>query len=208
MKTSLRWLFIICLNAACSLSSVNGQTELSTANVTVEVFGPFGREIKAATVRLLTADRTRDVSAAKGSRVFANVPFGRYVLMAASEGGSVAEREVVVNEKELLVRLGLPFPSGDRDWPGGDLTISGTIVPVPGSMKGWWVRVEGTFLHVRREAVIDRLGHFSVSGLEMGSYLVEVFDNAKLAHLETVEIDSRSPTTHLQLRLSGKGQKE
>jgi hypothetical protein len=55
---------------------------------------------------------------------------------------------------------------------------------------------------VSREAVIDGSGHFSVGGLEMGTYLVEVFDHAKLYHFETVEIDTRSPTTHLKIPLS------
>jgi hypothetical protein len=83
-------------------------------------------------------------------------------------------------------------------WPGGDLSINGDIRPAP---KGpdWWVRVEGVFLNARRESPVSQRGEFSMSGLEMGSDLLEVFEGTKLRHVETVEIDIKQPNTPVRI---------
>jgi hypothetical protein len=54
---------------------------------------------------------------------------------------------------------------------------------------------------VSREAPISREGRFAIGGLEMGAYLVEVFDGSKLRHTETVEIDLKQPNTRLRISL-------
>jgi hypothetical protein len=113
----------------------------------------------------------------------------------------MAEGKAVVNPKEILVHIGVEVVLGDRVKPIGDLSISGDLVPAPASPDDWWVRVEGVFLDARREGEISRSGHFSISGLEMGTYLVEVFKGAKLQHVETVEIDSRSWNTSVKISL-------
>lgn len=197
--------FIRALLLASILPPVQGlqeQRALPVATIHVDVVGPFGATVQFARVQLLSADRKRDLSAPQGGLIIANVPFGRYILIVSDQGGGLAEREVVVNAKEVWVRAGLSFPGGNRAWPGGDLTISGDLVPPPRNVKGWWVRIEGVFLHDSRESLILPSGQFSISGLEMGSYMVEVFEGNKLRHAETVEIDTRQPNTHLKISIS------
>jgi len=181
---------------------INAQPGLPVATVHVEVFGPFGDRIPAPEVRLYTPDRKRDLARTELDTSIPGVPYGQYVLVVSSKGVAVAERELAVNTKDVWVRVGLPFPGGNRAWPGGDLTISGTVTPAPANPNGWWARVDGVFLHSRKESPVSRSGQFHVGGLEMGTYLVQVFENAKLRHVETVEIDTKTPSRHLKISLA------
>lgn len=151
-----------------------------------------------AQIHLRSRDGKRDLTARDS--FIDGVPYGFYTLSAWDAGGGIGEREIAVNAKEVWVRIGLAFPAGDRTWPGGDLSITGDIRPAP---KGadWWVRVEGVFLNARRESPISQKGEFSMGGLEMGSYLLEVFEGAKLRHVETVEIDIKQPNTHVRISI-------
>ena len=123
-------------------------------------------------------------------------------MTAWDDGGGVAERAVTVNTKDVWVRIGLRFPAGNRRTPPGDLVVSGDILPVPPDGE-WWVRVEGVFLNEDRESPISREGKFWIGGLDMGSYLVEVFNGARLRHAETIEIDTKQPNSHLAIFIPG-----
>jgi hypothetical protein len=195
-------IFMVILAAIMDPRDLKAQRALPSGTVHVEVFGPFGSPIQNATVRLLAADRSRKIAEAEMPGAIPQVPYGRYLLVVSDKGGAVGEREVALNCENLWVRIGLPFPGGDRAWPAGDLTISGNLDPVPATVRGWWVRIEGIFLHISREAPVVAAGRFSVSGLDMGTYLVEIFEGGKLRHVETIEIDPNQPTTHLKVKLS------
>lgn len=176
--------------------------DVPTATLHVQVFGAFGENVTSPVLHLYTVDRKQDLAGGQQDSTIIGVPYGRYVLLAYA-GSEVGEREVTVNTKEAWVRLGLAFPAGERAWPPGDLTVSGDIKPPPGSsQKEWWVRVEGVFLHEIREAPIEGSGHFSVPGLWIGEYLVEVFEGSRLRHVETVEIDTKEPNTRLRISLA------
>jgi hypothetical protein len=78
--------------------------------------------------------------------VITDVPFGHYDLLVADRSGGIAERPVTVNDKtvndkDVLVRLGLHFPAGDRFGPPGALVIRGDI-GAGKAHNGWWARVE------------------------------------------------------------------
>jgi hypothetical protein len=174
------------------------------ATVHLEALGPFGAMIPKAHVHLhlFSSDRKLDFGPGDDSTI-SGVPYGEYIASAWDDGGGQTEREVVVNTKEVWIRIGLRFPAGDRLWPGGDLTIGGAIAPVPPADDGdWGVRVDGLFLHVSKEAPVLRSGQFSVGGLEMGTYLVEVFEGSKLRHIETIEIDPNRPNTFLHISVT------
>ncbi len=179
-----------------------GQGELPLATVHVEVFGPFGSQIKASRIQLhlYTRDGKRDlVTASRGS--ITGVPYGVYRLSASDGSLGLGERELVVNTKEVWARVGVAFAIGDRIGPAGNLAISGEITPKPKPSGDWWVRVEGVFLQVRKEGPILGSGKFSVEGLDMGTYLVEIYDNSRLRRVEEIEIDSNKPNTYLVLSI-------
>src|SRR5581483_5871198 len=202
-KTFLAWLEIAVLaGVVTGAHKREGQKMLPRAAVHVDVFDPFGGAVRNATVHLYTPDRKRDVASPAGGSTLTDVPYGQYLLVVSDSGGGIAEREVTVNADEIWVRIGLAFPAGDQAWPGGGLTISGDIKPTPANLKEWWVRVEGVFLHEMRESPIQRPARFSISGLGMGAYLIEVFEGSKLRHVETIEIDTKEPNTHLTISLA------
>jgi len=162
----------------------------------VKVFGPFGGEIKDFKLHLFSRSPERELTPLEHRTVIPDIPFGIYTLRVSGGGGGYVEQEVTVNLKDVWVRIGLPFPSGDRLGPSGNLEIAGTIRPAP-TGKDWWVRVEGVFLHVSRTSQVSGAGAFSVDGLDMGTYLVEVFESAKLRYIHTVEIDTNKRLTKL-----------
>jgi len=204
MSPDHRWFVIVLL--ACVISvprSLYAQERgdrLPVATVHVDVFGPFGEKIPNPEVRLFTSDHKRELAKGEQRLTIPEVPYGMYILRATS-GALFGERELKVNTKETWVRIGLSFPGGERAVPLGDLIISGEISPPPPTAKNWWVRVEGVFLHTSREAALPGSGRFSVGGLEMGAYLVEVFEGSVLHHVETVEIDPKKLETHLTISI-------
>lgn len=194
---SLGFIPLFGLMAVLRLASAE---DVPMATLHVQVFGAFGEKVTNPVLHLYTLDRKQELGRVRQGNAIVGVPYGRYVLLAYA-GSGVGEREVTVNTKEAWVRLGLAFPAGERAWPVGDLTVSGDIKPPPGRSQEWWVRVEGVFLHEIREAPIQGSGHFSVPGLWIGEYLVEVFEGSRLRHVETVEIDTKEPNTRLRISL-------
>ena len=67
--------------------------------------------------------------------------------------------------------------------------------------NGWGARVEGVVLNETRESPVSATGEFYVGGLDMGTYLAEVFEGPKLRHVQTVEIDPNKAETHLTISI-------
>ena len=177
--------------------------EISLPRATVHVvlcdqFGGRIREAQITQIQLRSRDRKRDLMPQAKATVITEVPYGYYTVSAWDTGGGIAEREITVNAKEVWVRVGLSFPAGEHAWPPGGLTITGEVSPPPAN-GDWWAKAEGVVLNVSREADVSRDGRFTIGGLEMGVYLVEVFDGAKLRHVETVEIDFKQQNTRLRI---------
>jgi hypothetical protein len=196
---------LLMLGIGCSaghhlLAQPNG-ADLPRATIHVDTFGAFGQKIDKPTIRLYTLDRKQDLAKNADGLTIRNVPYRRYVLVVWDSGGSVGERELTVNTEELWVRIGLPMPTGDRLWPGGDLIVRGSIKPTAKNMENWWVRIDGVFLFVRKDTPVRKNGTFSIGGLEMGTYLVEVFEGSKIRHSQSIEIDPNLPITELTILL-------
>src|SRR4051794_18285221 len=114
------------LGIGCSAGPLLAQpneVDLPRATIHVDTFGAFGQKVDNPTIRLYTLDRKQDLAKNVHGLNIGNVPYGRYVLVVWSSGGSVGERELTVNTEELWVRIGLPMPTGDRLWPAGDLVV-------------------------------------------------------------------------------------
>jgi hypothetical protein len=194
-----RFILAIAIAGMPWVAEAQSGSPLPTAKVHVQVFTCFGDKIPEKEItmfRLSSRDAKRDFDRPGRSLVFHDVPYGSYDLLVVDRGGGVARRDVVVNTAEAWVRIGLHFPAGDRSTPPGDLVIEGEVRP-PRSGGDWWARAEGLFLAERRESPVSAGGRFSIGGLEMGTYLVEIFEGTKLRHVETVEIDLKQPRTHL-----------
>ena len=116
------------LSVTLCIAQSNG-TQIPRATVHVETLGPFGSEIDSSKVQLrLVTKEGKLTMDGKGDKLV-DVPYGAYILSAWDNGGGYGEREITINTKELWLRMGLMFPFGDRLWPGGGLTVSGSIRP-------------------------------------------------------------------------------
>jgi hypothetical protein len=187
-------------SASPRLRAQADESSLPHATVHVLVFDPFGGRIGNAQIHLRSRDRKRDLVPRANATDITEVPYGYYTASAWDTGGGVAEREITVNTKEVWVRVALSFPAGERAWPPGDLAIAGEVLPPP-TNGDWWTRAEGVVLNVTREAPVSREGRFDIGGLEMGTYLLEVFDGSKLRHAETIKIDMKQPNTHITIAI-------
>lgn len=193
---------VLCLgeasNGSPQLRVPTSDDRLSRGTLHVEVFSCFGDPNRESDIQL-SVDKQVIAKLARNGE-FKNLPYGRYVLNAWDAGGGFTTREVTVNAKDIWVRLGLSFPTGDRIGPPGDLSVSGEILPAP-KTKRWWVRVEGMFLHASQEAPLDHSGRFAIGGLEMGIYLVQVYQGSELRHVETIKIDPNHMVTQLSISI-------
>lgn len=198
---------LVKLALLCALASSGGGNaaaqspaeDLPRATIRISAFDPFGAKIKDPRIYLFTVDRKQNLAKNPSVSTIRDVPYGSYVLVVSSSGGGVGQRLLSVNTPDLWLRIGVSMPIGDALWPGGNLTITGEIKPVPRDAKRWWVRVEGVFLSASREAPVQKDGTFRFAGLEMGRYLVEVFEEAELHHIRSIEIDPNTPMTRLTI---------
>lgn len=166
--------------------------DLRHSIVEVSVVGPFGEKVSRFELQFLTDDKTSNLALNSMQTRFLAVPYGNYAVVV-DIGCCRTERRVVVNTAHTWIQIGVPFRFGDSDVPGGWMKVSGRITPRPANPGSWWAKVEGIFLDFRREVPVDKTGAFSVGGLDMGAYLLQLFDRGKLQSTRYVEVDPKEP---------------
>ena len=62
--------------------------------------------------------------------------------------------------------------------------------------------MDGVVLDARRAAPVGAQGRFRIRGLEMGRYVVEVFEGTQLRHAEVVEVDAKRRGAELEISLN------
>jgi len=193
--------------SATSVACTAQALDLPDGIVHVQPYGPFGSKVAPSqiTVRLYTSEGKLVPEKPSSNLTLKGVPYGVYRLLVFAAGGGSGECTLRVNTKEMWVKVGLAISYGDTLGPTGFLIISGDIKPGPSPGSDWWVRAEGMFLNRRKEEPVGTSGKFSIGGLDMGTYLVEVFEGSKLRHVETVEIDTNQLDTHLTISLQSNG---
>jgi len=182
------------------------QIEVPRSTVRIEAFGAWGYRYGPSdqlTAILIPLDGSNSPGKSLENLVATDVPYGTYRLTVYSSSGSVGQRQVVVSAPQLWVYIGLSFPHGDRDWPGGGLSFHGFVSNTQANeFDGhWWVKIHGLYLEIAREAPINRQGQFIVDGLEPGTYVIEIFDGLKLRHAFTEEIDGNEPDRDIRITL-------
>lgn len=191
------------LVALTSNLSICGHAAAATVRgeIAVTVVGPFGKAYRHASLSLVDAHGAVTKPNSDGN-TFSMVPYGTYVLKAIGES-AVASRSIILNVPRLWVKIGVPVRFGDRETPGGYLTIRGRIEPAPRANGHWWARVQGVFLEDRREISVSPDGRFTAEGLDMGTYLVQIYDGTQLRGQSIVEIDSNTSPVQINVRQEG-----
>jgi hypothetical protein len=202
-KVEVRTHFVMCLCQILTLvffASIARTQPLPSGRLHIKVFGPFGAPISNCSISVLGQDSKRVDMTQCPDATLVNLPYGRY-LVRADAAGHRAERSVTINLPETWIRMGLVIVFGDRLWPGGSLAVKGTITPAPTNPENWWVRAEGVFLNESRESPVKKDGAYSVGGLEMGAYLVQVFEGASLRSVKMIELDGNRPVLDLPISI-------
>jgi hypothetical protein len=187
-----------------------GSAHLPThGSITVDVVNSFGtRQLYDVRIELYragfgswTSDHERVPPKGRPGR-YSGIPYGYYVVQVEGQSFRHQQRLVFLNTEHLRVRMGLPPRFGHEIGIGGDnLEIRGRVAVNGRAGGGFWARVRGVFLCTSREAIVDERGRFSVTGLNMGTYIVEVLEAAKLRHSQTIEIDTNQHVTELEIML-------
>lgn len=181
-------------------SAINAQQVKDTGTLQVNVTDPFGVELKRPTLELWSINGTR-IAGGEGLHEFKNIPFGEYTLIALG-GCCKAERRVILNVPKLWMKLGIPMRFGDSEgFPGGYLIIRGVLRVQSGISAKHWVRARGVFLNFSREAQVDPVGRFSIAGLDMGTYEIDVFEGSTRVHSRTLEIDPKVSITRIVVEI-------
>jgi hypothetical protein len=178
---------------------MQAQSIADTCTIRVTATDPFGQPVSDYSLELRNRNGTI-IKLGRSGDSFRAVPFGEYTLVAINDCCR-SQRDLIVNIPSMWVRLGVPIRFGDPVLPGGDLVIRGIIHAIPRIAGDKWVRVRGVFLDFSREVEIGSDSRFSIEGLDMGSYVVEVFVAAKHLYSQIVEIDPRTPVTNLLIHL-------
>lgn len=189
---------ITCLIVFVSFTS-GYQGHDQSANLAVMVVDPFGTPSKQYQVDLLDVTRTL-VSSLRRSETFHDVPFGEYYVVAHN-GCCRAERLIAVNTSNLFIRIAVPVRFGDTVLPGGDLNIEGVVLPKSRLTRDMWVRIRGVFLDFSREQRLDSEGHYSIRGLDMGSYTCELFKGQRMLFSQRLDLDPKDPSIQVRIDL-------
>jgi len=200
-RTVLHTVALALMAPAVVLLSSRPQTDdsdLPKATVHITVTDCFGHRDSKAEIHLRSRERKQEIDKHGSPAEILRVPYGYYTVTVSDSGGGVGERELAVNTGEIWMYVGASFPAGLRATPPGGMSILGELSGASFD-HDWWARVEGVFLHTSREAPISHAGRFTISGLETGVYVVEVFNGSKLRHAETVELDFKQPQRQLQI---------
>jgi hypothetical protein len=175
------------------------QNRVGSANVNVAVVDPFGVPVEHFEVDLFDVKRAL-VSSHIGTETFKNVLFGDYYVVART-GCCRAERFISINTASLFLRIAVPVRFGDSDLPGGSLSVEGVVLPKSRWAKDMWVRVRGVFLDSSREERLDSNGHYSIRGLDMGSYTCELFNGSSKLFSQRLELDPKRPIVRVLINL-------
>ena len=175
--------------------------DLPVAKLHLTILDPFGKvRHDQMSIHLISRDGTQDFMPDWSGLAIVGVPYGTYTLNVQARSGS-ARRELAVNCEELWVRVGVPIVIGDHLWPSGGISIEGTIDPAP-KTKHWWARIEGVYLGDRREVPITTNGRFTISEIEPGLYLLEVFEDGTLRHVQMMTLELFRPEVKVKISVS------
>ena len=152
------------------------------ARVEVSAFSLLGERIANAGVDLIEVG-TRKSMRSEFRGTVARIPYGTYMLRVSAPGFRASERELRVDQPEVLVRIPL---SVARECEGF-AELGGSVQPAPRDRE-LWVKLVPVFGSGGAEARVSQDGAFLVSGLDDGNYLLLVLDRTTVVHTETLQI--------------------
>ena len=179
---------------SCLVQGISSAAK-ETGNIRVSLTDPFGSELEHYTLELQSL-AGRVIAGGPDRKEFTDVPYDEYRLIARNRC-CIGERRLILNVRDLWVRFGVPIRYGDAERPGGYLVIRGSLRGHLDSTQ--WIRVTGLFLDFNREAKVGKNGKFSIGGLDMGAYLIEIFSSKRMIASRAIEIDIKREVTEVPI---------
>jgi hypothetical protein len=187
MRLALPILAAILIGIASLTAQQHTRSERATIHV--EALLPFGGAAKSSEFYLTNEEQPDKTYTMFGQAVdFDDVPYGKYRLRVKN-GEHSAERLVTVSTPELWCRVGVPvLRMADSTSFGGDSVVRGRISwqgVIPSDM---WLRIEGLYIDYRAEMPIESSGTFRFAGLDMGTYVLQVFSAQTLLYSRVLDV--------------------
>lgn len=120
--------------------------------------------------------------------VAAKIPYGTYLLRVSAPGFRRSEREIHLDQPDLLVRMQLSVSVEC----GGLAEIRGTLHHAP-SDRRLWVKLVPLRGVGGAEALVSANGSFLVAGLDEGQYLLLVVDGKAIIHTANFAAPASAP---------------
>ncbi len=172
-----------------------GAEKISYGRVEILASDILGHRVSSLSIKLFDYAGLPIEAGFRGA-IDAKLRYGKYKVRVLAPGFISQDREFVLDESELTlrIRLDVSIECGSRF-----TEIHGRVTPPPDDRELWIksVPVLGTGdLEVR----VKRDGNFVVGGLEFGKYILLVLDGNSVVHSRTIPIDGRSANVEVALR--------
>jgi len=148
----------------------------------VSAFSGIGERLPNLDIDLIEVGSHKSLKSRLNGAVATKIPYGTYLVRVSAPGFRTSEREIHLDQPELLVRMPLSV-SGECI---GFAQIHGTIRHAPPDRE-LWVKIVPLQGVGGAESRVGRNGSFLVGGLDWGQYLLLVVDGQTIIHTASVE---------------------
>lgn len=151
--------------------------------VEVSAFSNLGERLSPLDIDLIEVGTNKSLKSKVQGAVATQVPYGTYLVRASVPGFRRSEREIHLDQPEVLVRMQLSTGAECA----GFAEIRGSIHSAPANHE-LWVKLVALQGVGDAEAHVAQDGSFLFGGLGDGQYLLLVVDGKAIVHTESLTI--------------------
>jgi len=156
--------------------------------VEVSAFSILGERLSILDVDLIEVGTHKSLKSRLNGAVAAKIPYGAYLVRVSAPGFRGSEREIHLDQHEILVRMQLSVSIEC----GGFEEIRGTLRHASANRELWvkLVPLQGVG---GAEARVGQDGSFLAGGLDGGQYLLLVLDGKAIVHTANLVVPGSAP---------------
>jgi hypothetical protein len=165
----------------------------------------YGRPIPSFELNLTDRDHPERSVRFKDATKPTRIPFGFYTLEGTASRFHPFRREIIIQERKLLVRVAFS-PGAGGDISGESTLVHeplvGRVLHIPAHNGSLWIRyysIFGLFI----EAELPDSGQFRITAVPNGDYFVAIFDGTKLLAVKRVTMDILRSDISIDLATAG-----
>lgn len=149
--------------------------------IEVSAFSIVGERLSDPDIDLIEVGTQKSLKSQFDGAVAANIPYGTYLVRVSLVGFRTSEREIHLDQPELLVRIQLSVGVACVGFP----EIRGSLHHAPADHELWvkLVPLQGVG---GAEARVSEDGSFLLKGLDDGQYLLLVVDGKAVIHTSSL----------------------